>query len=580
MFTLKNFETQTGADILKRGERYYKQGAVTHLEEAGSDTWEADVEGSEIYSVEVKLKNNNIINAYECDCPYDGDLCKHVVAVLFALRYEINQTGTNKKPASSKASFEGLLQKITLPELQEFIRKYAPANKDFKTAFELYFSDKDNTIDIEKKYAGLINKTINKHSDRGYVDYYAASRLAKDLDSFYSKANEFIKQNDFNNAFALGKPLLKASMEAIATSEDSNGYLGGLINHVINLFALMAGSDKAAFALKDQIFLFFKTELNNKMYFDYGDFGYELFDVFQNLSIQLNHEDDFLGFIDAQLSQPASEYSKYRHNFFQTQKITFLKATGKIAEAEKLIVQNLDIVEIRKGERNKAIEKKDYKLAKQLIEEGIAVAQKKQHPGTVDEWKKELLRIAFLQKDTETIRYYTKYFAFDRWFNREYYHQWKKTYQPEEWETVIESLIANIIKKITEQHQQNKNKYWFLPNPPLLSELAPIYIEEQYWNRLLELLQKEDNLDTVLQYHQQLVKIYPSELSSLYFPLLESAANKAGSRSEYAHLVTKMKMIVKDIPDSKTKIVAIAQALKAKYPRRPAMIEELNKILK
>ena len=78
----------------------------------------------------------------------------------------------------------------------------------------------------------------------------------------------------------------------------------------------------------------------------------------------------------------------------------------------------------------------------------------------------------------------------------------------------------------------------------------------------------------------QTVKIYPSELSSLYFPLLESAANKAGSRSEYAHLVTKMKMIVKDIPDSKTKIVAIAQALKAKYPRRPAMIEELNKILK
>lgn len=380
MFSLKNFETETGADILKRGQQYYNQGAVMNLEQTDSHTWEADVKGSEVYSVEIKLKNNNSISAYKCDCPYDGDLCKHVVAVLFALRDEISQTGTNKKPASAKASFESLLQKITLQELQEFIRKYAPGDKGFKTEFELYFSDKDDTIDIEKKYAGLINKTINKHSDHGYVDYYAASRLAKDLDSFYAKANEFIKQNDFNNALALGKPLLKASMEAITTSDDSNGHLGSLISHVINLFALMAGSDKAAFALKDQIFLFLKTELNDKMYLGYGDFGYEIFNVFQNLATQLNRENDFLSFIDVQLSHPANKYNDYCHNFFQTQKIEFLQATGKIAEAEKLIVQNLDIVEIRKGEIDKAIDKKDYKLAKQLIEEGIKVAQKRTTP--------------------------------------------------------------------------------------------------------------------------------------------------------------------------------------------------------
>lgn len=580
MLSLKNFETQTGTDILKRGEKYYKQGAVMNLEEIDSNIWEAEVEGNELYSVEVKLKSNNSITAYECDCPYDGDLCKHIVAVLFALKDEMKQTGSNKKPASAKASFESLLQKIALQELQGFIRKYASGNKDFKTEFELYFSDKDDTIDIEKKYAVLINKAINKHSDRGFIDYHSSSRLAKDLDSFCAKANEFIKQNDFNNAFSLGKPLLKASMEAITASDDSNGNIGGIIHDAINLFALLTGSNNAAFALKEQIFLFLKTEINNKMYFDYGDFGYELFDVFQNLSIQLNHEDDFLSFINTQLSQPVDRYSDYRHNFFQTQKIAFLKASGKIAEAEKLIVQNLDIVEIRRGEVDKAINSKDYNLAKQLIEDGIKAAQKKEHPGTVDKWKKELLRIAFIERDVETIRYYTKYFAFDRWFNKEYYHQWKKTYQPDEWKLVIESLIAGTIKRITQSHEKNKNKYWYQPNPPLLSELAPVYIEEQYWDRLLALVQKESNLDSVLQYHQPLVKVYPSELSTLYFPLLESAGDKASSRSEYAQLVAKMKMIMKDIPASKAKIIAIAQTLKTKYPRRPAMIDELNEILK
>ncbi|MEO8712395.1 MAG: hypothetical protein ABI405_09750, partial [Parafilimonas sp.] len=96
---------------------------------------------------------------------------------------------------------------------------------------------------------------------------------------------------------------------------------------------------------------------------------------------------------------------------------------------------------------------------------------------------------------------------------------------------------------------------------------------------LLALLQKENNLDSVLQYHQHLIKVFPSELLLIYFPLLETGGDKANSRSEYAHLVTKMKMIMKDIPGSKGKIIAIAQRLKIKYPRRPAMIDELNKIL-
>ena len=156
----------------------------------------------------------------------------------------------------------------------------------------------------------------------------------------------------------------------------------------------------------------------------------------------------------------------------------------------------------------------------------------------------------------------------------------EKTYQPSEWKAIIESLIENTIKNITQKHQQNKNKPWYQPNPPLLHELAPIYIEEKYWDRLLALLQKENSLDTVLQYHQHLVKIYPAELSLIYFLLLEISGDKASSRSEYAHLVTKMKMMIKDLPGSKSKIVAIAQSLKTKYPRRPAMIDEFNKILK
>ena len=227
MFTLKNFEQQIGSSILQGGEKYYKQGLVINLGETEDDVWEADVKGSEIYSVEIKIKNADKISAYECDCPYDGGLCKHVVAVLFALKNVIIETGIKKNTTSSKAVFENLLQKITVKEFQDFIRKYASGNRDFKTGFELHFSDKDDSIDVEKKYAGLILKVISKHSDMGFINYYSASKFANELYSFYEKANEFIKHNNFSDAFALAKPLLKSTMEAITESDDSNGNIGG-----------------------------------------------------------------------------------------------------------------------------------------------------------------------------------------------------------------------------------------------------------------------------------------------------------------------------------------------------------------
>lgn len=120
--------------------------------------------------------------------------------------------------------------------------------------------------------------------------------IAHDLYGFYAKANEFIKKNNFKDVFAITGPMLKASMEAITESDDSNGQLGGFINDVISLFAVVADLSEAARALKEQVFFFLKDELDNKIYFDYGDFGYEMLDVFKKLALQLSNTEEFLSF--------------------------------------------------------------------------------------------------------------------------------------------------------------------------------------------------------------------------------------------------------------------------------------------
>ena len=85
MITLDNFEDFVPYKIWMRGEEYYETDAVSELEEISPGEWTATVEGTDDYNVEISMDGNEIESWY-CDCPYDGGICKHWVASLFAIR--------------------------------------------------------------------------------------------------------------------------------------------------------------------------------------------------------------------------------------------------------------------------------------------------------------------------------------------------------------------------------------------------------------------------------------------------------------------------------------------------------------
>ena len=579
MLTLQNFDNQISGSILDRGKQYYKAGAILEIEETNDGLWHAEVEGSEFYSVEIQIHKNNTIGECSCDCPYDDGICKHVLAVLYAIREEKTiPIVVAKAKASKKLSFEGLLAKISLKEYKEFAKKYASQNKDFKTALELAFADKDDTIDFGKKYTEALKRIIHKHSDNGFVSYRGSFALSNDISNLLANAEDLLQKGNFRDAFVIVTAVLKEMMDVITYCDDSNGNIGGKVLGTIVLLGNIAAS--APVSLKEEVFSFLLTELNNTVYYKYGDFGYEMFEILERLATDLSKSEEFLNYIDTQVLQLTGKYDDYRKNFFNTRKIEFFKATGNHAEVEKLIQQNIEIVEVRQGEVNKFIDKKDFVKAKTLIKDGIAIAKEKGHPGTVTQWEKELLRIAVLENDIELIRHYARYFAFHRGFIKQYYNQWEATFSADEWIGTIENHIDETIKRIIKDHERNKGKLWYNPNPPILSEIAPVYIEEGFWDRLLELVKKETDLDVILQYNSFLSKYYPAELLAIYLPAFELSGDKASARNQYANLVRKMKKVIKEMPQFKVQIVAIASRLKSKYKHRPAMIDELNTILR
>jgi len=78
------FTEEIHALILQRGRDYFRDGAVRHLVET-PDGWTAEVTGQKAYHVVITGVDQPV--EWYCDCPHDhGPVCKHVAAVLFAIR--------------------------------------------------------------------------------------------------------------------------------------------------------------------------------------------------------------------------------------------------------------------------------------------------------------------------------------------------------------------------------------------------------------------------------------------------------------------------------------------------------------
>ena len=82
---ITDFEEYFSPRILERGKEYYKNHHVITLDRIEEGYYEAEVEGSQIYTVFVELEENGEISDISCDCPYDWEeFCKHEAAVLYA----------------------------------------------------------------------------------------------------------------------------------------------------------------------------------------------------------------------------------------------------------------------------------------------------------------------------------------------------------------------------------------------------------------------------------------------------------------------------------------------------------------
>ena len=214
--TIQNFDKFVDEILVKQGEEAFEQGKVSSLEELEDGLWVASVEGATTYEVEILL-HKNTIRETSCSCEQKKKgVCLHMVAAFLAIEAKKQQEATKGKQGAKKDNLKTLLEKISRTELEEFIKIYITKNKVFKSDFELYFIDKNENNDFEKKIAEIIEQTIKPRYRGG--ESRNLPDLNKEIKKHLKTINTYIGNSNYRDAFIFAKCLFVKLHEIIVKS--------------------------------------------------------------------------------------------------------------------------------------------------------------------------------------------------------------------------------------------------------------------------------------------------------------------------------------------------------------------------
>ncbi len=121
------FEDDVHFLIVERGKEYFDAHQVLMLKQT-DEGWTAVIEGHETY--QVLLEGHDVITTWNCTCPFEhGPVCKHVAAVLFAVREHIR---VNR--AASSGEIDRWIDEADIDLIKRLLKIEVRKNEDVKTS--------------------------------------------------------------------------------------------------------------------------------------------------------------------------------------------------------------------------------------------------------------------------------------------------------------------------------------------------------------------------------------------------------------------------------------------------------------
>ncbi len=349
---------------------------------------------------------------------------------------------------------------------------------------------------------------------------------------------------------------MEESADAIKNSDDSGGYIGGVIEDSINILFEIAEEETDS-KMRQALFAWSLCEAQKKKY---SDFGWDdtLLDLASCLIDNEKQEQELLDLLDKLENSLEEKYTDYTREKYAMIKLNLLKQRGNKEGVQQFLEANIHFTSFRKELIEQAIREKDYAAAKSLAYNGVDYDTKRHYVGIVNDWKKYLLKIAQIEEETETVRKLSLELFSRHNPEIKYYRIWKNTFRGKEKDEQIAKLIDDYRKKNA------------------INILTSILIEEKRYKDLLEVVRKSPNIYTIEKYEKYLKSQFSEELVKLYAQGIISFLERKTGRKYYLEACRILRKM-KKLGGEKT-VERLVAALKEHYKRRPALIDELNSL--
>ena len=513
-----------GKEIAKRGYDYYKERSISNLIKEGNK-FSATVLGSDDYTTEIEIGENSI--RVGCDCPYEGEFCKHGAAVLYA--------AINEKIKEPR--FKEVLEGKTKEELIEYLLFILKEEPKFASRINLRKSN--------------LQKEIEKLTF-GYHDYHETRAAVKELKGIL-RGVEFASKNDVSSSDMIKKMELciKILLKGIESFDDSDGLYGEFIGSWVKLYSeLFKKSDLSSNKEKREEFV--ETILNYGIKNDYG-----LEDYFYDAILEFIDESD-LDFAEAKIrgriDSTKDKYDKDTLIILLLEIYSKFNLNDEFIHLAKAYGQAEELIE-------KLIELNNLDEALRLCDNQI-----KNLNGDEEFKKNDLLKLKskILEKVGDDIP------AIENLF---YY----VTENPTEYESIKKLKQLCLAKNIWVEWKEKLIDY--LDRDGDKYPLVKFCLFEKEYLKAYEtaMFMCQEHPRAVEKTAIVIEKDYPNESADLYQRLAKQVISYAAGRDSYRSAVECLKKAL-ILSDNKNKVIKLISSIRKANPKKYALLEELGRI--
>ncbi|HFR3599679.1 TPA: SWIM zinc finger domain-containing protein [Streptococcus suis] len=548
---MKNWMDYFKPHIVDRGCSLFLDDAVQGLQKT-SDGYNAHVIGGQVYEVEISFEHGQLVNMW-CECPYAQEMnhCKHMAAVLFAISELDSQPALEGKDVS----LAQLLDKLTVEQLRAFVLELAREDRELANRIQLRFSAQLTSQQVENVKKAIIDLGL-PFEDRykGYIEY----KRTGDYEQAVTKAmhqylQPLLDRCEYANFLAISD----AFYHQICQQEldDSNGTTDSLLYRLAGHWKKLL--TVAPYSIAQELLDWCLEQLS----------GYEVAETLLMEFVEMEFQEEtfleqkltyFQAVLQAIEEGDKSSWSwKFRRDRFALFCYRLLVQLGS-SEVDLLTFQanHWEVAELRKLAIAQAVANQQLDRAVHLLQESKRLDA--QYRGLVSDYSQQLRDIYRSQGQDDKVRDELLEMIFSAGnTDLDLIEELRDYISREEWQSYLDDLLED------GRFQSQQLKLLQLADRP--QELLD-RITASYW--FLE------NLD---QFEDYLSEKLPVQLRDAYAQALCQQMEEASSRNRYRQLAGYLVKIA-GLPDGKVVSASLRTSWKVQYPRRKAMIEELDAV--